>query len=434
MNHRHKNILWIALSAVAIATVAACASAPAPMAAPAKAAVAIPATTPAAAPAAAPVAAPAAIPPTWAQGRTAEQANSPLTPHPPGLIALPLKDIQTSNLKAPPGFKVELWASGLANARSMTVGTKGTVFVGTRFPGNVYAVTDNGITRKTYTIAKGLHRSNGVAFKDGSLYVAELSRILRYDNIEAQLDNPPAPVVIFDTLPKDEAHGWKFMTFGPDGKLYFQIGAPANSVVPPSTHAQIVQLDPKTKTLQAFAIGVRNSVGMDFHPVTKELWFTNNARDWVTDDLPHDTLHRVSRKGMHFGYPYCHQGDLLDPDLGKGRSCDEFDKPDMLLGPHVAALGMRFYTGNQFPAQYKNSIFIAEHGSWNRTKKVGYQVSRVTMDAAGKPISKEPFLTGFIADEKFWGRPADVQVMPDGSMLVSDDVAGAIFRVSYAGK
>ena len=375
-----------------------------------------------------------AIPPTWAQGRTAEQANSNLTPHPPGLIALPVDEIQTTKLKAPPGFKVELWASGLPNARSMTVGSKGTVFFGTRFPGNVYAVVDNGKTRQTRVIAKGLHRPNGVAFKDGALYVAELSRILRYDNIESQLDNPPAPVVVFDALPKDEPHGWKFMTFGPDGKLYFQIGTPANAVVPPATHAVIMQLDLETKTMRTIASGVRNSVGMDFHPVTKELWFTNNGRDWVTDDLPNDTLHHVSRKGMNFGYPFCHQGDLLDPDFGKGRTCDEFDKPDMLLGPHVAALGMRFYTGKMFPAAYKNSIFIAEHGSWNRTKKTGYIVSRVVLDKNGKAVSKEPFLTGFANGEDFWGRPADVQVMPDGALLVSDDVAGAVFRVSYAGK
>jgi glucose/arabinose dehydrogenase len=283
-------------------------------------------------------------------------------------------------------------------------------------------------------LAKGLHRPNGVAFKDGSLYVAELSRILRYDNIEAQLDNPPAPVVVFDAVPKDEAHGWKFMTFGPDGKLYFQIGTPANIVAPPVTHAQIVQLDLKTKTLRTYAAGVRNSVGMDFHPVTKELWFTNNGRDWVDDDAPNDTLNRVSRTRMNFGYPFCHQGDLLDPDFGKGRSCDEFDKPVSNIGPHVAALGMRFYTGKMFPAEYKNNIFIAEHGSWNRSKKTGYDVIRVVLDKNGKVISKAPFLTGFIKGEDFWGRPADVQVMPDGALLVSDDVAGAIFRVSYSRK
>ena len=252
-----------------------------------------------------------------------------------------------------------------------------------------------------------------------------MSRIIRYDNIEANLDNPPAPVVVFDALPKDEPHGWKFMKLSPDGNyLYFQIGTPANITVQPVTHAVIVRLNLKTNVLETVAQGVRNSVGMDFHPTTKELWFTNNARDWVNDDLPNDTLNRITRKGMNFGYPFCHQGDLLDIDFGKGRSCDEFDKPVMKIGPHVAALGMRFYTGKQFPAEYKNNIFIAEHGSWNRTKKSGFDVVRVALDAKGNVTKKEVFVSGWIQGDDFWGRPADVHVMKDGSMLVSDDVAG----------
>lgn len=377
-------------------------------------------------------AAPAAIPPSWAQGRTPEQAALNLAPNPPGLTALPAADIPVQKLKAPPGFKVELWATGMPNARSMTQSPKGTLFVGTRFTGNVYAVVEKDGKREVKTIAKGLHRPNGVAFKDGSLYVAELSRIIRYDNIEANLDNPPAPVVVFNALPNDEAHGWKFMKLSPDGNyLYFQIGAPANIVVQPVTHAVIVRLNLKTNILETVAHGVRNSVGMDFHPVTKELWFTNNGRDWVNDDLPNDTLHRVTRKGMNFGYPFCHQGDLLDPEFGKGRSCDEFDKPVLKIGPHVAALGMRFYNGKQFPAEYKHSIFIAEHGSWNRTKKVGYDVVRVALDAKGQVTKKEVFVSGWAEGEDYFGRPADVHVLPDGSLLVSDDVAGAIFRVSY---
>lgn len=379
------------------------------------------------------VAAPAAaaIPPTWAQGRTPEQLSMNLVPHPPGIFAMPADEIPTSSLKVPAGFKVELWASGMPNARSMVQTPSGTLFVGTRFPGSVYAVVEKDGKREVKVIAKGLHRPNGVAFKDGSLYVAELSRILRYDNIEANLDKPPTPVVVFDALPKDEAHGWKFMRLSPDGNyLYFQIGTPANITVQPVTHAVIVRLNLKTNILETVAQGVRNSVGMDFHPVTGELWFTNNARDWVSDDLPNDTLHRVTRKGMNFGYPFCHQGDLLDLEFGKGRSCDEFDKPVTKLGPHVAALGMRFYTGKQFPAEYKNNIFIAEHGSWNRTVKTGYEVIRVVLDDKGNVLKKEPFVTGWIQKDDFWGRPADVQVIKDGSLLVSDDVAGAIFRVS----
>ena len=395
-----------------------------------------PAIAPAPAPtSAAPAAAPAApAPPSWAQGRTAEQEAANLSPHPPGLTALPAAEIPLDKIKLPPGFEISLYASGLPNARSMAFGKNGTLFVGTRFVGNVYAVVEKDGKRETKVIAKGLHRSNGVAFKNGALYVAELSRIIRFDNIEANLDNPPKPVVVFDALPKDEAHGWKFMTLGPDGWLYFQIGAPGNILIPPATHAQIVRVDPENGVLETVATGVRNSVGMDFHPVTKQLWFTNNGRDWIDENMPNDTLHHVTRKGMNFGYPFCHQGDFLDPEFGKGRSCKEFDAPDMKLGPHVAALGMRFYTGTQFPAAYKNNIFIAEHGSWNRVKKTGYNISRVVLDANGKALKVEEFATGFLQGETFWGRPADVQMMKDGSLLVSDDVAGAIYRISYKKK
>ena len=373
-----------------------------------------------------------AIPPTWAQGRTADGMNPSLSPNPPGISALPADEIPVSKLKVPPGFKVELWASGMPNGRSMTESPSGVVYVGTRFTGNVYAVVTKDGKREVKTIAKGLHRPNGVAFANGSLYVAELSRIIRYDNIEANLDNPPAPVVVFDALPKDEPHGWKFLTLSPDGQyLYFQIGTPANIVVPPYTHAAIVRLNLKTNILEYVATGVRNSVGMDFQKGTKELWFTNNGRDWVDESLPNDTLNRLAHKGMNFGYPFCHQGDFLDPEFGKGRSCDEFDKPEMKLGAHVAALGMRFYNGNMFPAEYKGNIFIAEHGSWNKTQKSGYQVVRVVLDAKNKPVKLEPFITGWLEGESFWGRPVDVQVLKDGSMLVSDDETGAIFRVSY---
>jgi glucose/arabinose dehydrogenase len=392
-----------------------------------------PAPTPPAtstAPAAAGTPAPAPIPPSWAQGRTAEQERMNLAPHAPGLTALPANEIPTANLKAPNGFEVTLWASGMPNARSMAIGSKGTLFVGTRFPGTVYAVVDKNGQREVKTIAKGLHRSNGVAFKDGALYVAELSRIIRFDDIENRLDNPPQPVVVFDALPKDEPHGWKYMRLGPDGKLYFQIGAPGNIVMPPDTHATIMRLDPDKKTIETVAKGVRNSVGMDFHPTTKQLWFTSNGRDWVDDDKPQDTLHRLTAKGQHFGYPYCHQGDFLDPEFGKGRSCDEFVAPAAKLGPHVAALGMRFYTGNAFPAEYRNNIFIANHGSWNRSKKTGFNVTRAVVDGNGKVTKHEPFLEGWLQGDKFWGRPADVFMLPDGSLLVSDDVAGAIFRVA----
>jgi glucose/arabinose dehydrogenase len=368
-----------------------------------------------------------AVPPSWAQGRKGDQETSTLAPHPPGLSALPANELPVKDIKVPPGFTVSVYASGAPNARSMTFGRDGMLYVGTRFPGVVYAVSPQGEVK---TLAKGLHRSNGVAYRNGDLYVAELSRVIKFANIDGNVENAKYEVV-YDALPKDEAHGWKFMKLGPDGKLYFQIGAPGNIVMPPATHATVVRLDPDKKVLETMAYGVRNSVGMDFHPVTKELWFTNNGRDWINDDLPNDTLHRLTRKGQHFGYPFCHQGDQLDDEFGKGRTCEEFDKPAAKLGPHVAALGMRFYTGNQFPAEYRNNIFIAEHGSWNRTKKSGYNVSRVVLDAKGKVTKYEAFATGWLQGDKFWGRPADVQVAPDGSLLVSDDVAGAIFKISY---
>ena len=381
----------------------------------------------------APAPGPAGVPPTWAQGITADGMNPALVPNPSPLVAKPVNELLIDKLKAPAGFKVELWASGMPNARSLTESPSGTIFVGTRFAGNVYAVVSKDGKREVKTIAKGLHRPNGVAFANGSLYVAELSRIIRYDNIEQNLDNPPTPVVVFDALPKDEPHGWKYLKLSPDGQyLYFQIGTPANIVVPPSTHATINRLNLKTNTIETVATGVRNSVGMDFQPVTKDLWFTNMGRDWAGEDLPNDTLNRLVRpKGMNFGYPHCHQGDWLDPEFGKGRSCDEFDKPVLKLGAHVSPLGMRFYTGSQFPAEYKGNIFIAEYGSWNRTKKAGYQVVRVVLDAKNNPVKLEPFVTGWLQGEEYWGRPADVQVIKDGSLLISDGEAGAIYRVSY---
>jgi glucose/arabinose dehydrogenase len=412
-----KNRVLIAVlsAGTAIAATSAIAQQPAP-------------ATPAPAAATTTPTAPPPIPPSWAQGRKPEQEAANLSPHPPGLTALPANEIPVDKIKVPPGFSVSVYASGMPNARSMTFGKNGTLFVGSRFPGNVYAVTPKGEAK---TIAKGLYRSNGVAYRNGTLYIAELSKISKIDNVEANLDNTPAPTLIFDALPKDEAHGWKYMKLGPDGWLYFQIGAPGNIVLPPYTHAQIVRLDPDRKVLETVTMGVRNSVGMDFHPKTKQLWFTNNARDWLGDDLPNDTLHHVSAKGQHHGYPFCHQGDLLDDQFGAGRSCDEFVKPDSKLGPHVAALGMRFYTGNQFPAEYRNNIFIAEHGSWNRTKKTGFNITRVVLDDKGKVTKQEVFASGWLQGDQFWGRPADVQVAPDGSLLVSDDVAGAILRIAY---
>ncbi len=368
--------------------------------------------------------------PPWAQGRPAELERSPLAPHAPALTAKPAKDIPIGKVKLPPGFQMSLWAEGLPNARSLAIGSKGTVFVGTRLVGNVYAVVDRGGRREVKVIAKGLHRPNGVAFKNGALYVAELSRIIRLDDIEDRLDNPPAPAVVFDALPKDEPHGWKFLALGPDGRLYFNIGAPCNICMPPDTNAKIARINTDGSGFEVFAHGVRQSVGMDFHPVSKELWFTENQRDWFGDDLPNDKLNYAPRPGMHFGFPYCHQGDVPDPEFGKGHSCGEFTPPMVKLGAHVAPLGMRFYTGRMFPPDYRNDILIALHGSWNRTIQTAPGVVRVTLNPPTPP-KYEMFAGGFLEGNKFWGRPVDVQVMPDGALLVSDDWNGAIYRISY---
>ena len=382
----------------------------------------------------------AAPPPSWQQGKPPAMAQSTLHPFAIHVTGKAAKDLPINTLKVPAGFKVEVWAEGLPGARSMAEGDKGTVFVGTRQLKEVYAVVSSGGKREVKTLFKGLDTPNGIVFSKGTLYIAERYRITRFDGIESQLDNPPQPKVIIDDLDPDKApgHFWKFLAMGPDGKLYFNIGAPGNIVLPNYMQASVMRVDPKSGVLETVALGVRNSVGMDFHPKTKELWFTNHARDWVSDDLPNDTLHRVSRKGMHFGYPFCHQGDLLDPVYGKGRSCKEFDQPALKLGAHIAPIGMRFYTGKMFPAEYQNNIFIAMRGSWNRTVKQGYNVTRVIVDDKGKATKMEPFLTGFLTDEKadppMWGRPADVMVMRDGSLLVSDDHNGIIYRVSHSGK
>lgn len=371
-----------------------------------------------------------APPPAWKQGMPPSMANSPLAPHaqPPAPAAA--KDIPIDKVKLPPGFKISVWADGLSNARAMAWGDKGTLFVSSRVAGNVYAVVDRGTRREVKTIAKGLNLPNGVAFRNGTLYVAEVSRITKLEGIEDRLDNPPAAQVVYDVLPRDLPHGWKYLSFGPDGRLYFNIGAPCNICMPPETHAAIVSINPDGTGFQYYARGVRNSVGHDFHPVTKELYFTNHGRDWLGEDVPNDTLHHAPRAGLHFGYPHCHQGDILDPDFAQGRSCSEFAPPLLKLGPHVASNGIHFYRGGMFPAEYRHRAFIAQRGSWNRTELNGFRVMMVTL-APGQPPRYEPFAVGFADGNKFWGRPVYVEEMRDGSLLVSDDYTGAIYRITY---
>ena len=362
-------------------------------------------------------------------GRPPELAASPLAPNPPALLAKPAAAIPLDKIELPPGFHIEQWAGGLANAREIALGSKGTVFVGTRLVGKVYAIVDKGDHREVTTIATGLHRPNGVAFKDGALYVAEIERVLRIDDIENRLDNPPAPVVVYSDLPKDEPHGWKFIAFGPDGWLYVPVGAPCNICDPPASHAQLRRIRPDGSKAEVYARGVRNTVGFAWDPRTHDLWFTDNGRDWLGDDIPSDELNHATAARQNFGYPFCHEGNIPDPQFGNLGSCANAVPPTIKLGAHVAALGMRFYTGGMFPPEYRNRMIVAEHGSWNRTKRSGYRL--VWVDTSQSPPTTGVFAQGWLQGQSYWGRPVDVQVMPDGSLLVSDDEAGALYRITY---
>lgn len=357
------------------------------------------------------------------------------------LIALSMvaaaAELPLERIKLPPGFAIELWAR-VDNARQMALGRHdshgGTIYVGSMRAGKVHALRFDKDYQagKVSTIASDLQLPVGVAYKDGSLYVAAVNRILRYDDIERRQESPPPAVVVTDRLPSETHHGWKFIGFGPDGKLYIPVGAPCNICEPdPERHANILRMNPDGSAPEVFARGVRNSVGFDWHPTTKELWFTDNGRDRLGDDLPPDELNHAARAGLHFGYPYCHGGDLPDPDFGDKRRCEDFTPPAQKLAPHAAALGMRFYTGGMFPAQFRNQIFIAEHGSWNRSKKIGYRITQVRLQN-GKAVGYETFASGWLQGESAWGRPSDVLPLPDGSLLVADDYAGAIYRITYS--
>ncbi len=345
--------------------------------------------------------------------------------------ALPLEQI-----KLPAGFSISIYADNVPNARSLALGKNGTIFVGTRAGSEVYALVDKDGDQKAddvIIIARDLTAPNGVAFRDGALYVAEVSRILRFDNIEANLANPPKAIVVTDKLPRDMHHGWKYIAFGPDGWLYVPVGAPCNVCeADPNRYAAIFRMRPDGSKIEVFARGVRNSVGFDWHPQTKELWFSDNGRDMLGDDLPSCELNRAPKAGLHFGFPYCHQGDLPDPQFGSERPCSEFVAPEVNLGAHVAPLGVRFYTGNMFPAAYRNSVFVAEHGSWNRSKKSGYKIKRISINDKGEKIS-EIFAEGWLNGQRNWGRPVDMLIMSDGAMLISDDQNGVIYRISYDG-
>ncbi|HYW63290.1 MAG TPA: PQQ-dependent sugar dehydrogenase [Bradyrhizobium sp.] len=388
---------------------------------------------PAAAPAAAAPAAAAPLPPgSPLIGRPAEsEAAAKLAPVAPPPIAAAADKLPIAKLKLPPGFNIEVYAAGMANARSLAQGDKGTVFVGSRLVGNVYAISDKDGKRSVKVLQSGLYRPNGVAFKDGTLYIAELSKVSKIEKVEDNLENPPKPTMIYDNLPKDEAHGWKFIAIGPDNKLYVPVGQPGNNVLHDDAHGQIRRMNLDGSGAEVIARGVRNTVGFDWNPENKQLYFTDNGRDWMSEDVPQDELNRVTKVGEHFGAPYCLQGNIVDPEFGWGKSCDDYTAPVGLMGPHTAALGMRFYTGNMFPKAYKNAIIVARHGSWNRSKKAGGDVVVVKLNKDGTVKSMEPLITGFLEDNKYVGRPVDVMQMKDGSLLVSDDWNGAVYRVTY---
>ncbi len=346
--------------------------------------------------------------------------------------------IDLAKIKLPDGFKIAIYAE-VSNARSMVVSESGTVFVGNRAEDKVYAVQDTDgdfVADRIFIIDEGLKMPNGVALKDGDLYVAEVSRILKYENIEANLANPPEPTVVYDQYPTERHHGWKYIAFGPDGYLYVPVGAPCNICLNEDKpiFASITKIDVSNPEPKVIANGVRNTVGFDWNPVDGKLWFTDNGRDMMGNDIPPCELNVVNNEGDHFGYPFCHGGTILDPEFGDGKDCADYIAPAANFTAHVAPLGMTFYDGQAFPTNYTNNIFVAQHGSWNRDKKSGYQVMVVEHDNA-TATNVKVFAEGWLDHESqiAWGRPVDVVTLADGSLLVSDDYADVIYRISYEG-
>jgi glucose/arabinose dehydrogenase len=343
-------------------------------------------------------------------------------------------DGRLDELRLPPGFAIQVYRDRLPNARSLALGEHGTLFVGTR-RSEVYAVErGTGADRggAVHVIAQGLYMPNGVAFRDGALYVAEVNRILRYDGIETRVANPPAPAVVTAAFPGEQHHGWKYIAFGPDGWLYVPVGAPCNICEPDSArYANISRIRPDGSGLEVYARGIRNSVGMDWQPGTGALFFTDNGRDMLGDDEPADEINRAAKPGLHFGYPYCHGGVTPDPEFGAKRPCADFEPPARRLGAHVAPLGIHFYRGNMFPQEFRGRMFVAEHGSWNRSRKSGYRVMTATLEG-DRIVRYEPFIEGWLKDESSWGRPVAMTEMPDGSLLLSDDQLGVVYRITYS--
>jgi glucose/arabinose dehydrogenase len=348
------------------------------------------------------------------------------------LAAAQAGSVDLDDIELPPGFTIEIYAD-VPNARSLALGDEGTIFVSNRKEKSVYAVVPRGGGDKAEVIklADKLDSPNGIAFFDGDLYIAEISRVSRLNDIEQNLANVPAPEVLDIELPSERHHGWRYIGFGPDNKLYVSIGAPCN-ICDEAGFAEIIRMDPGGENRETYASGIRNSVGFTWHPQTQALWFTDNGRDMMGDDVPPGELNVAAKPGLHFGYPYCHGGDIPDPEFGKGKECTDYEAPAQKLGPHVAALGVKFYTGEAFPAEFRGQVFLAEHGSWNRSKKIGYRVTMVSLEN-GVPVSYEPFATGWLQGQSVSGRPVDLLVLDDGSMIVSDDLAGHLYRIGYEG-
>jgi glucose/arabinose dehydrogenase len=361
--------------------------------------------------------------------------DSKLAPHAGKVTETLPSEIPVEKLKAPPGFKVELWATGLPGGRAMALSDDGRkVYVGTRAIGRVYEVTDAGDKRTVRTVVDKLTQPAGVAYKDGALYVFAIDKVLKYDGIAGNPSAQAQDLTAKFELPQQQHHNWKYVAFGPDGKLYVPFGAPCNICEPSQEYAQIRRYNADGSGMEVVARGVRNTQGFAWHPTTGEMWFTDHGRDWMGDDTPEDELNRLPRAGLNFGFPYCHAGGIPDQDFKKANACDNVTLPVRTMGPHAAVMGVHFYTGNMFPAEYRNAMLVARKGSWNRTKKFGYDVVMVRPDADGRNASITPFMTGFLDSntDAFSGRPTYFLQMPDGSLLVSDEQLGAIYRISYA--
>lgn len=372
--------------------------------------------------------------PIWKQGMPANMTDSKLAPLAGRMTETPASEIPITKLKLPKGFAVEIWATGMPGGRAMARGPKGKIYLGTRGLGRVYEVTDQGTRRTSRVVVDKLVQPAGVAMRGDSLYVFAINKVLRFDGIENNPGVQPVDMTAAFNLPPQQHHNWKYVAFGPDGKLYVPFGAPCNICEPPAEYAQIRRYDADGSNMEVIARGVRNTQGFTWHPKTGDLWFTDHGRDWMGDSGPEDELNRMSKVGLNFGYPYCHAKGVLDADIKKADGCKGVTLPVATMGPHAAAMGVIFYTGSMFPKEYQNTMFIARKGSWNRTVKFGFDVVNVRASADGKKASVKPFMTGFLEDAKagkFWGRPAYLLQMPDGSVLVSDEQLGAIYRVSY---